>query len=77
MGGNGGGKAAAPGRAEARGDGISIAGVIPTWGGRCSLSIGVAVVEAAAGEAEEATMTVTWWTTMSQMWPQGFAAINC
>jgi hypothetical protein len=33
-------------------------GVIATWGGRCPLSIGEAVAEAAAGEAEEASMTV-------------------
>jgi hypothetical protein len=37
------------GQAEARGDGIIIAGVIATWGGRCPLSIWAAVEEAAAG----------------------------
>jgi hypothetical protein len=41
--------ATASGRAEARGDGIIIAGVIATWGGRCPLSIGAAVAEAAVG----------------------------
>jgi hypothetical protein len=45
--------AMALGWAEARGDGISIAGVIATWGGRCPLRIRAAVTEAAAGEAED------------------------
>jgi hypothetical protein len=66
--------ATALGQAEARGDGISIAGVIATWVGRCPLSIGAAVVEAAAGEAEEARMTVARWKTMLQTWPPEKAA---
>jgi hypothetical protein len=62
------------GRAQARGDGIIIVGVITTWGGRCPLSIGAAVAEAAAGEAEGARMTVAGRTTTSQMWPSRMAA---
>ncbi len=63
-----------PGLAEARGDGIIIAGVITTWGGRCPHSIGAAVAEAVAGEAEEARMTVAQRITTLQMWPPGAAA---
>jgi hypothetical protein len=60
-------KATTLGWAEARGDGIFIVGVIATWGGRCPLSIGAAVVEAAAGEAEEARMTMAQRLTTLQM----------
>jgi hypothetical protein len=55
------------GRAEAREDGISIAGVIATWRGRCPLSIGAAVGEAAAGEAEEARMAMSRWTNVADI----------
>jgi hypothetical protein len=46
----------------------------PPGGGRCSLSIRAAAAEAAAGEAEEARMTVAWRTTTSQMRPLGGVA---
>jgi hypothetical protein len=59
------------GQADARGDGIIIAGVIATWGGKCALSIGVAVAEAAAGEAEEARMTLARRMMTLQTWPPG------
>jgi hypothetical protein len=61
---------------EARGDGIIIAGVITTWRGRCPLSIGAVVAEAAVGEAEQARMTVVRRMTMSQTLPPGAAAAD-
>jgi hypothetical protein len=66
--------ATASGWVEARGDGIIIAEVIATWGGRCPLSIGAAVAEAAAGQVEEARMAVARRTTTLQTWLPGAAA---
>jgi hypothetical protein len=71
--------AMALGWVDARRDGISTVGVIATWGGRCPLSIGAAVAEAAAGEAEEVRMTVARWMITLQTWQLGGAAagITC
>jgi hypothetical protein len=63
--------AMASGRVEARGDGIGIAVVIATRGGRCPLSIMAAATEAAAGEVEEARLTTVRRTRTLQMRPPG------
>jgi hypothetical protein len=52
----------------------SLRGSSPPGGGRCPLSIGAAVAEAATGEAEEARMIVVRRMMMLQMWPPGAAA---